>query len=195
MTPRPAPRLAIAPSLTTQAFVVDTHPSKVLPSNSGVILAILARAAADSGAWLFASLAPVGDAVGGACCCAMSCTERVAVKATKQTVWRSPFIAINESIGCITGEIHREVMARNGHATRKVKAMGIKPLHARIEVQLLATCFACARGDPIEQRPTKSLRPVAGVSHEVVDVADAPPGESLEKAATSQRANLSVRFE
>src|SRR5437868_6500113 len=93
MTPRPAPRLAIAPFWTDQAFVAETQPSRVLPSNSGVMLAILARAAGDNGAEneAFSTGAVAGDETGAAvCCCANRWIERPHITTSEQTIFLTP---------------------------------------------------------------------------------------------------------
>src|ERR1017187_3290130 len=97
MTPRPEPRLVMAPSFTAQALLVkQTQPSRVLPSKREVILSILSNVSFDCGEGGFAGSASVGAAgVGFVAGCASRLVASITPRFTKQVVFmvrRSRFI-------------------------------------------------------------------------------------------------------
>src|SRR5438034_11459095 len=87
------------------------------------------------------------------------------------------------------------MMARDGHATREIEAMGVEPLNTRIEVKLVAACLTSAQDQPLEQSASEGLRATLSVRDQVVHVANAPPGETVEKAVAGHRTNLRVCFQ
>src|SRR6266513_2587837 len=91
-------------------------------------------------------------------------------------------------------DFNPKMVGGNAHSFGKVKAVGIEPLHAGIELEIFATLRPRLFDQPIKQLTSTTARPVVFTGDQIIDVEKFSGKERFENPITGDAADFAVRF-